>query len=200
MQKKSCLELLRRRKIRNSFLDFVEKFSGFRPAKHQKILIHHLQSMIENNIQRLMIFMPPGHAKSLYSSVLFPVFYLYKNPIHSIIVASHTSNLAEQFARKSRNLILSKEFELICKPMLAKGLKAAAKWRTEAGGEYYALGVGAAVTGKRADLAIIDDPIKGIGEADNPEAREKLWQWYLSDLRTRLKPNAKIIIIQTRWH
>jgi hypothetical protein len=171
---------------------------GFKPAAHHKLIIRALEKVISGEIDRLMIFAPPGSAKSTYTSELLPPFWFKKFPRSSVIGCSHTGELAERFGRKVRNKILLKA------PILGYTLdesnRAASRWETTNGGEYYAAGVGGAITGRRADLAIIDDPVKSREDAESETVRTKTYEWYKSDLVTRLKPDARIILIQTRWH
>lgn len=145
-----------------------------------------------------MIFMPPGSAKSTYASVLFPPHLLAQNPALNIIAASHTAELAERFGRRVRNLI--NEHRLVLGYGLADDSQAAGRWETEQQGEYYAAGVRGPITGRRADIVIIDDPIKSREEADSDIVRERIKDWYQNDLYTRLKPGGRIVLIQTRWH
>lgn len=148
--------------------------------------------------RKLALFLPPGSAKSTYASVLFPPWYLASASGNSIIAASHTQELAERWGRKVRNLIQEHG------PVLGYGVaadnSAAGRWETSAGGEYFAAGVGGGIAGRRADLAIIDDPIRSREDADSQTIRDKQWDWYKFDLVTRLKPNAAMVLIQTRWH
>jgi hypothetical protein len=171
---------------------------GFEPATHHIYLIEKLEQVISGEIDRLMVFMPPGAAKSTYTSELLPPFWFVKFPRSSVIGCSHTGELAERFGRKVRNKILLKSD--ILGYSLDESNRAASRWETTTGGEYFAAGVGGAITGRRADLAIIDDPVKSREEAESELIREKTYEWYKSDLVTRLKPSAKIILIQTRWH
>jgi hypothetical protein len=171
---------------------------GFSPAKHHVLLIECLEEVIKGNIDRLMVFMPPGSAKSTYVSELLPPFWFNKFPHSSVIGCSHTGELAERFGRKVRNKILLKSDVLGYS--LDESNRAASRWETTTGGEYFAAGVGGAITGRRADLAIIDDPVKSREEAESELIREKTFEWYKSDLITRLKPDARVILIQTRWH
>jgi hypothetical protein len=171
---------------------------GFVPAAHHELLIEKLEDVVAGRIDRLMVFMPPGSAKSTYVSELFPPFWFNKFPRSSIIGCSHTGELAERFGRKVRNRILQKADVLGYS--LDESNRAASRWETTAGGEYFAAGVGGAITGRRADLALIDDPVKSREEAESELIREKTFEWYKSDLVTRLKPHARIILIQTRWH
>jgi predicted phage terminase large subunit-like protein len=144
--------------------------------------------------------MPPGSAKSTYASMLTPPYYLQANPKNLVIGSSHGQELSDRFGRKVRNIVGSEDYNLVFDIELARDSKAAGRWETSVGGEYYAVGVGGSVTGRRADLAIIDDPVKGRSESDSLLIRDKAWDWYLSDLRTRLKPGAAIVLIQTRWN
>lgn len=145
-----------------------------------------------------MVFMPPGSAKSTYASVLFPPWILAQNPKLTIIAASHTVELAERFGRRVRNLI--SEHGRILGYNLAPDSQAAGRWDTAQGGEYFAAGVRGPITGRRADLALIDDPVKSREEADSEIIRERVKDWYVNDLYTRLKPGGRVVLIQTRWH
>jgi hypothetical protein len=171
---------------------------GFKPARHHKLIIKALEKVVSGEIDRLMIFAPPGSAKSTYTSELLPPFWFKKFPRSSVIGCSHTGELAERFGRRVRNKILLKSSLLGYS--LDESNRAASRWETTNGGEYYAAGVGGAITGRRADLAIIDDPVKSREDAESETVRTKTYEWYKSDLVTRLKPDARIILIQTRWH
>jgi predicted phage terminase large subunit-like protein len=195
------LELLARKKAATSLAGFIDYLdTGFAPAKHHQLLIEKLEAVERGEIKRLMVFMPPGSAKSTYGSVLFPSWYMGRNKNKSVIAGSHNGELAERFGRKVRNYVDGSEFNAVFGFGLADDNKAAARWETTEGGEYFAVGVGGSVTGRRADLGIIDDPVKGREEADSETIREKVWEWYKADFFTRLKPNAAIVLIQTRWH
>jgi len=147
---------------------------------------------------RLMVFMPPGSAKSTYGSVLFPAWYLARHSDHALLAASHTTELAEKWGRRVRNSI--EEHGPTLGLNIAPDNAAAGRWALSQGGEYYAAGVGVGIAGFRADLAIIDDPVRSREDADSALVREKTWDWFKSDLSTRLKPNGRIVLIQTRWH
>lgn len=171
---------------------------GFEPAPHHQLLIDKLEQVARGEINRLMIFMPPGHAKSTYASVLFPAWLYAQDPDLALIAASHTGKLAERFGRRVRNL-LSEHGEVLG-VKLSDDSQAAGQWATDGEGEYFAAGVGGAITGRRANVALIDDPIASQEDADSENKRETTWEWYLADLRTRLKKGGRIIIINTRWH
>lgn len=144
--------------------------------------------------------MPPGSAKSTYGSVRAPAYFLGRYPEKSIICASYGDTLATSFGRKVRNIIPTQEYANVFPGVsLVQDSKAKGEWETNRGGSYFAVGVGSGVTGRRADLGIIDDPVKSRKEADSDTVKESTWQWYKSDFLTRLKPGGRQIIIQTRW-
>lgn len=147
-----------------------------------------------------MVCMPPGSAKSTYASVEFPSWFMGRNAGLSVIAASHTQELAERFGRRVRNIVQSAEFHEVFGFGVADDSSSAGRWDTEKGGEYFAAGVGGSITGRRADLAIVDDPVKSREDADSERSRERAWDWYVNDLLTRLKPGARQIVVMTRWH
>jgi predicted phage terminase large subunit-like protein len=186
---------------RASLKRFVGTISpDLRPAAHHELLIGKLEDLAAGRIKRLMFFLPPGAAKSTYGSILFPPWYLGNNPAASVIGASHATELAMRFGRRVRNIVGSPPFRDIFGFGLSGDSGAAGRWETSRGGEYYAVGVDASVTGRRADLAIIDDPVKGFAEAQSLPIRQHAWDWYKADLWPRLKPNAALLYIGTRWH
>lgn len=144
--------------------------------------------------------MPPGSAKSTYTSVEFPAWFAGRNAGAALMAVSHTAELAERFGRRVRNIVGSAEYAAVFGHGLAPDSQAAGKWETQAGAEYFAAGIGGSVTGRRADLGVIDDPVSGREDADSERMRETAWQWYLNDFQTRLKPGARQIIVMTRWH
>lgn len=172
-----------------------------KPAAHHKIILDNIMDVVDGDTKRLMIFAPPGSAKSTYASVLFPAYFIGRKKICAMIGASHTEDLAINFSRRCRNVVNTKEYKEIFGFGLSRTHNAAKQWETEVGGEFYAVGIGGAVTGRRADGGLIDDPVKSRKESLSPAYREMVWDWYLSDFRTRLKnQNSFIIIIMTRWH
>jgi len=189
--------LLKRRTIRKSFTDWCQ-LAGYEPAPHHRLLISKLEAVARGEIKRLAVFMPPGSAKSTYASVLFPAWFLSQNPKANIIAASHTSELADKFGRKVRNLVSEHGKTLGIE--LSGDSQAAGRWSVSQGGEYYAAGCGVGIAGFRADLAIIDDPVRSREDADSETIRDKLWEWFNSDLATRMKPGGRQVLIQTRWH
>jgi len=173
------------------------------PALHHALICEALDALERGEIKhnRLMIFMPPGSAKSTYGTKLFPQYFFGRNPQLSAIVASHTGELAESWGRKIRNGILDADFAEIFPTVSVAGDNASAsRWATNQGGEFLAAGVGGTIAGRRADLGVIDDPVANRQDADSEGVREKTWQWYVNDFFTRLKPDSKQVLIMTRWH
>jgi predicted phage terminase large subunit-like protein len=170
------------------------------PAAHHQLILGKLEAVARGEIKRLMLFLPPGSAKSTYASVLFPPWFMGNHPSLPVIVASHSKELAERFGRRVRNIVGSPLFKETFGFGLSGDSGAAGRWETARGGEYFAVGVDASVTGRRCALGIIDDPVKGRAEADSPTIRQHVWEWYKSDFWTRLIPGAAIILIMTRWH
>jgi predicted phage terminase large subunit-like protein len=141
--------------------------------------------------------MPPGSAKSTYGSVLFPP-WLMQCVSTSVLAASHTTELAEKWGRRVRNLVNEHTHELGIS--VAPDNMAAGRWALTNGAEYYAAGVGTGIAGFRAGLGLIDDPIRSRQDADSELIRDRIWDWYINDFRTRLVPGAAQVLIQTRWH
>ena len=197
----AAIELLKRRAARRSLASFIEYLDlGFTPARHHARLIEELEAVERGDTKRLMVFMPPGSAKSTYSSVLFPPWFMGRAPQHSILGASNTTELAETFSRRVRNIVAGTAYRAVFSLGIADDAGGAGHWENTEGGEFFAAGVGSAIAGRRADLGLIDDPIRTREEADSERIRQKHWEWYLNDFLPRLKPNARQILIQTRWH
>ena len=192
--------LLHRKQIRRDLRAWcIEALAplGFKPARHHELLLGELAKVAAGETERLMVLMPPGSAKSTYASILFPAWYFANCPADAMIAASHTASLAERFGRRVRNIIAEHGPTLGIE--LAPDIKAAGQWETTAGGEYYAAGVDGPIAGRRADIAIIDDPVKSRQDADSATISERNWEWWKNDLVPRLKPNGRVILIMTRW-
>jgi predicted phage terminase large subunit-like protein len=162
------------------------------------LLIDRLEKVARSEIDRLLVCMPPGAAKSTYTSVLFPAWFLAGRTDGAVIAASHTTELSERWGRRVRNSII--EHGLALGLSLRPDSQAAGRWQLTTGGEYLAAGVGQAVLGFRADLIVIDDPTRSREDAMSEAMRKGLWEWYSADLKTRLKPGGRIVLITTRWH
>ena len=186
------------RAIRESLTAWAEHvLQEMKPAAHHRYLIEKLEQVADGTVDRLMVLMPPGSAKSTYASMLFPPWWFARHPQSSIIAASHTADLAVSFGRRARDLVRDNP-ELGYR--ILSDERAAGRWRTTLGGNYLAAGVLGPIVGRRADLVLIDDPVKSIMQADSPTYRDRLWDWYRSDLMTRLRPAGRVVIVMTRWH
>jgi len=195
---------LKREKAQVDFAKFVkEMWPGFIDGRHHKVMAKKFQEIAEGKIKRLIINMPPRHTKSEFASFLLPAWFLGKYPGKKIIQTSNTAELAVGFGRKVRNLVDSDQYSKIFPNVnLRSDSKAAGRWATNAGGEYFAIGVGGTVTGKGADLLIIDDPHseqEAALAATSPEIFDKVYEWYTSGPRQRLQPGGSIVVVMTRW-
>jgi predicted phage terminase large subunit-like protein len=194
-------ESVSRERIRTSLTDWaveVMTTAGLRPSAHHRHLLKDLGLVSDGTVKRLLVLMPPGSAKSTYASVIFPIWWFTQHPRSSVIAACHTAGLVEHFSRRIQALVREHRYRLGFD--LRNDNCSSSHWQTNAGGEYFAVGVRGAITGRRADLAIIDDPIKSMVEAENPQHRQNVWDWYTSELTPRLKPNGRIVVVMTRWH
>lgn len=147
-----------------------------------------------------MICMPPRHGKSELASRRFPAWFLGRNPGKQVIAASYNSDLANDFGREVRNIVDADDYQQLFDTRLAQDSQAANRWHTDKDGMYVAAGVGTAITGRGADLLLIDDPFKDRKEADSEIRRNDVWNWYTSTAYTRLMPGGAIVVINTRWH
>ena len=186
-------------KISNDFMAFVkEMWPEFIEGRHHKEIADKFNKLANGKCKRLIINMPPRHTKSEFSSFLLPAWMVGRRPDLKIIQSTHTTELAIRFGRKAKTLMDSPEYKRVFDTRLREDSQAAGKWETEQGGEYYAAGVGSAITGRGADLLIIDDP-HSEQDAMNPEALERAYDWYTSGPRQRLQPGGAIVLVMTRW-
>ena len=199
--------LLLERKRRQDKAEALASYAGFvrhyseepDPARHHEYLIDKMDDLSEGKIKRLMVFMPPGSAKTTYANLLYSPYWIVKNPSKLLICASHSGDLAERFGRKVRNMVADDPYRKMFGIELQQDSKAAGRWEASNRAEYYAVGVRGSITGRRGDLGIIDDPVKGRKEAESDSVQNDIFEWYKSDFRTRLKPGAAICIFMTRW-
>jgi hypothetical protein len=174
-----------RENAKNNFMHFVNKvWPSFIEGAHHKRMARAFEKVASGKLKRLIINMPPRHTKSEFASYLLPAWFLGKYPHKKVIQTSHTAELAVGFGRKVRNLVDQEIYTSIFPGVgLQADSKAAGRWATNAGGDYFAIGVGGAVTGKGADLLIIDDPHSeqeaALAEI-NPEIYDKTYEWYTS--------------------
>ena len=185
---------------RDSFIKFVKNiWPDFIGGRHHKIIAEKLEAIRDKKISRLIVNMPPRHTKSEFASYLFPAWMMGHNPKLKIIQTTHTAELAYRFGRKVRNLMNESEYRSIFPDSeLRADSQAAGRWETNHGGEYFAAGVGGSITGRGADLLIIDDPHT---EQDSlsDTAMERAFDWYSSGPRQRLQPGGSIVVVMTRW-
>lgn len=196
--------LAEREEARGSFMAFVKKvWPSFIEGSHHKRMAKAFERVARGECKRLIINMPPRHTKSEFASYLLPAWFLGNFPEKKVIQTSHTAELAVGFGRKVRNLVDQDVYTEIFPGMgLQQDSKAAGRWNTNKGGDYFAIGVGGAVTGKGADILIIDDPHseqEAAMAASNPEIYDKVYEWYTSGPRQRLQPGGSIVIVMTRW-
>jgi len=201
---RAYIESLKREKGQDDFMAFVHAmWPGFVNGRHHKVMAQKFQDIADGKLKRLIINMPPRHTKSEFASYLLPAWFLGKFPDKKIIQCSNTAELAVGFGRKVRNLVGSEAYaEIFPDVGLKSDSKAAGRWDTNKGGNYFAIGVGGTVTGKGADLLIIDDPHSEQEAAiasTNPEVYDKVYEWYSSGPRQRLQPGGAIIVVMTRW-
>jgi predicted phage terminase large subunit-like protein len=191
-------ELLRRRSIRRSLTEYA-RFKGFEPAAHHQLIIDEIEAFLADpSLDVLMLHAPPGSAKSTYLSVLLPPYYLARFPANNILAATHNQEFAQRWGRKVRNDLLRDSSVLGI--AVAQDNSAADRWALTTGGEYYGVGAGVGISGFRADLGMCDDLFGSREDAYSETIREKRWDWYRDDFCGRLKPGAKRILMNTRWH
>ena len=202
------LDELNTRKLRvkaqEDFMVYVnEMWPNFIHGRHHEKMARAFERVANGTCKRLIINMPPRHTKSEFASYLLPSWFFGKFPGKKVIQTSHTAELAVGFGRKVRNLVDSPNYKRIFPALdLQSDSKAAGRWNTNFGGEYFAIGIGGAVTGKGADILIIDDPHseqEAAMAATNPEIYDKTYEWYTSGPRQRLQPGGAIVMVMTRW-
>ena len=188
-----------RNKAREDFMSFVKcVWPEFVEGSHHRHIAKKFNDLASGKINRLIINMPPRHTKSEFASFLLPAWMVGRNPKLKIIQATHTGELAIRFGRKAKTLIDSDEYRKVFETRLREDSQAAGRWETAQGGEYFAAGVGGAITGRGADLLIIDDP-HSEQDALSATAMESAYEWYTSGPRQRLQPGGKIVVVMTRW-
>ena len=211
-------ELLRRRRGRESLQGFAQaiEIPGapvsedpdewlFRPvetslAVHHSLLLRELQRCMFTRYGRLMVFMPPGSAKSTYCSVVGPTWYMGRVPGSRLILGCYGDDLARRHGRRGRQIVRSPAYTSLFGAGLDRATKAADEWAITNGSEYLAGGLLSGMTGNRAHGVVVDDPIKGREAAESPTIRDKTWEAWKDDLQTRLLPGGWVVWVQTRWH
>jgi len=197
-------ESVLREEAQDSFMAYVKMmWPGFVGGRHHSVMAKKFEAIARGESKRLIINMAPRHTKSEFASYLLPSWFLGKYPSKKVIQCSNTAELAVGFGRKVRNLVGSEQYKTVFPEVnLRQDSKAAGRWSTNKNGEYFAIGVGGTVTGKGADLLIIDDPHseqEAAMAAGNPDVYAKVYEWYTSGPRQRLQPGGSIVIVMTRW-
>jgi len=199
-------ELANRKHNQRAYNDLIEfckhMQKDYKVGRHHRLLANMLMDIELGKKDRICVNIPPRHGKSQLVSIMFPAWFLGRNPNKKVMMVSHTTDLAVDFGRKVRNLINTEEYRRIFPTVeLAIDSKSAGRWNTNSGGEYYACGIGSSIAGRGADLLLVDDPHS---EQDvingNFEVFEKAYDWFTFGARTRLMPGGRVAIIQTRWH
>jgi len=193
-------DIKKRDKIQNDFMAFVKHmWPEFIEGSHHKKIADKFNRIAKGELKRVIINMPPRHTKSEFSSFLLPAWMIGRDPKLKIIQSTHTTELAVRFGRKAKTLMDTEEYKQVFNTRLRQDSQAAGKWETEQGGEYFAAGVGSAITGRGANLLIIDDP-HSEQDALNVDALERAYEWYTSGPRQRLQPGGTIVLVMTRWN
>ncbi|MEH6556698.1 MAG: phage terminase large subunit [Oceanicoccus sp.] len=169
------------------------------PQKHHRVIVDAIHAMLNGGCPKLIAALPPGSAKSTYLSIILPCFLLAQDPTIQILCLSAAESLAENFARRRRTLMKTKEWQRIAQTELAPDSQSLAFQGTQKGGTIVAAGCGSTISGLRCDWLVVDDPISGMEQANSLSQTDKLATWYFSEARTRIKPGGKEIILATRW-
>jgi len=209
MEKIELMDMLEERERRSALhngrtnmIDFARRvYPGFKVGPHHRKLAKIFQDVIDGKKKRVIINIAPRMGKSEFSSYLFPAYFLGNYPNKKIIMGTHTASLSEDFGRRVRNLLEDEDYNsLFPGTTLAQDQKASGKWSTDAGGQYYASGVGGALAGRGADLFMIDDPHSEQDvKANSRLAFDTAWSWFQTGPLQRLMPNGAIIVVMTRW-
>jgi hypothetical protein len=190
-----------RSRARESLIGFTEyTFPKYRTAAFHKTIAGQLERVERGEIDRLMLLLPPRHGKSELASKRYPAWLLGRNPGRQFISVSATAELASDFGRDVRNIIVSPEYRTLFDTRLAEDSQAKGKWHTSAGGIYYAVGIGGSVLGRGGDIILIDDPYSSMEDALSEVTRKNVWEWYTGTAYNRLMPNGAIVVINHRMH
>lgn len=169
-------------------------------AAHHRLWLEKLAAVESGKIRRLMGFMPPGSAKSTYAVDVFTPWFLARAANRSVLVVTYATALAGRRGRKARGVTRQPAFAAAMGVRPDKTRASAIDWALDNGSEWMGAGMLAGITGNRADLIVIDDPVKGRAEADSELIRRRTREEFDDTVRTRLKAGGRIVLIQTRWH
>lgn len=218
--KDAARELLRRRRARASLVDYAQaiEIPGapvsedpddwlFKPiesglALHHRVMLEAIQRAIETPFGRLMLFLPPGSAKTTYTSIVAPTWAMGKWPGYKVVNTSYADVPALRSSRRARQIVKSPLYQALWpdRVQLLQGAGEVKEWSLTNDSTVLWSGLLGGITSARADLGIIDDPVSGRQDADSEAVRRSTYDAYLDDFMTRLKPNATVILMQTRWH
>lgn len=189
----------------NNLVDFeIATSQNYEPNWHHELIareLQHIEAYGDRDYKILIVTVPPRHGKSQQCSIDFPAWYLGRNPSKEVIIASYSADLAQEFGGKTRDKVNSEQFKIIFPHVrLKEDEKAKGRWMTNEGGSYTAAGVGGSITGRGANVFLIDDPVKNREEAESEVYQAKTWDWFTSTAFTRLAPNGVVVLIMTRWN
>lgn len=172
---------------------------GFKDGAHLRVICNELMALEAGKISRLMVFLPPGAMKSILCSKLFPAWCYGRNPTWTVLQIGHGTQFAEDnFGRPTKDIIQSVEYKRIFPgTSIREDVKAAGRWETDQGGKYFCTGVGGAITGRRGNIVILDDVVTE--HTPDSELEKITKDWYGPGLRTRMLPEGKELIVNTRW-
>lgn len=190
-------KLLERRNARRDLVAW-SRLCGYEPAAHHRMILEKLALVEKGELKRLIIMCPPGSAKSTYTSLLFVPHYLANNPGHTLLCFSYSATFAEQWGKKCRNLIAMRQLELGYD--LKADSRASSEWETTNNGRYFCAGAGAGIAGNRAHMILIDDFVGNKEDAFSDAYNEKIWSWFISDIKPRMLPSAAVVIICNHRH
>lgn len=201
------------RKARDDLLRFAQftmpdpadldnaEMSRYQPAAHHAAIARALERIEAGKDLRVIITMPPRHGKTELASHRFAPWFVGRDPYREVIVSTYNQTFAEDHGRKIRDVMMSPEYaQVFPEAILKRDSKSAERLQLTEGGLLFFAGVGGAITGRGADLFLIDDPIKNREEAESATIRDQVWNWFTSTAYTRLLPGGRVIIILTRWH
>lgn len=193
-------QLEKQETCQGDFISFVKsQWPEFVEGRHHKIIGEKFNQIARGKLKRLIVCLPPRHTKSEFASTFFPAWMMGLRSNLKIIQTTHTAELAVRFGRRVRNIIDSEDYQEVFPDLkLEADNKSAGRWTTNGGGESFYAGVGGAITGRGADLLIIDDPVSE-QDALSPTAMDAVYEWYTSGPRQRLQPGGIIVIVMTRW-
>ncbi len=188
-----------RRAARTSLIAFTEyTYPSYRTSAHHERIAAELEAVMRGDVDRLMLMVPPRHGKSELASIRFPAWCLGHDPRLQIVGASATAELATDFGREVRNLMAGQEYGNLFGTTLAADSQARGKFHTGAGGIFYAVGIGGALLGRGADIALVDDFFSSFEDASSKLERDRAWNWFTGTLYNRLQPGGRIVIIGHR--